>query len=78
MSRCIPDKDRILPLKVLNLLVKQTMICGKTRQENQLWPDSPNNEYLRRPLPVLSPSWVISSANCLLPYQARHGELRPR
>ena len=36
MPGSVPDKDRAAPLKTLDLLVKESVICGQPRQEDQL------------------------------------------
>ena len=36
MSRCIPDKDRIVSSKMLYLFIKKPVVGGKTRQKYQL------------------------------------------
>ena len=36
MSGCVPDKQGVFPFKVFDLLVKQPVIRGKSRKEDQL------------------------------------------
>jgi hypothetical protein len=36
MSGSVPDNDRVLSFKILNLFIKKTMVRGESRQKNQL------------------------------------------